>query len=146
MTGRCLETVLACSWNCAEHGLLGATKGISLGMHGYMQAGISCGLLVQVGACRSCRSEACPWKGGVQQANGVTAGSGRQNGHGLLVFGRRDWVQAGEQARRDGPGLDGHAGVAVVGCVLQGPGMAGVGRLVHCRCSIGRAWQGSAMT
>ena len=68
------------------------------------------------------------------------------NGHGLLVFGRRDWVQAGEQARRDGPGLDGHAGVAVVGCVLQGPGMAGVGRLVHCRCSIGRAWQGSAMT
>ena len=33
------------------------------------------------------------------------------NGHGLLVFGRRDWVQAGEQVRRDGPRLDGHASV-----------------------------------
>ena len=29
----------------------------------------------------------------------------------------RTGMRAGEQVRRDRPGLDGHAGVAVVGCV-----------------------------
>ena len=84
-------------------------------------------------ACRS-REQVAGIVGAACRARSTGAGWDWQaNDHGLLVFGRRDWVQAGEQARRDGPGLDGHTGVAVVGCVLQGLGMASVGRLVHCR-------------